>query len=75
MSNSVTMEELKELFPYCPCRVCTQSWTSALLGFFIHGNCRTCNGCLQSSLDMGIDYVSKEYIRLAQEKKNASEYQ
>jgi hypothetical protein len=71
-TEELTMEELKTLFPFCPCRVCTQSWTSAVLGFFIHGNCRTCHGCLQSSLDFGVDYVSKETIRIASEKKNNS---
>ena len=74
VTEEITLEELKSLFLFCPCKICTQSWSSSILGFFIHGNCRTCHGCLQSSLDMGVGYVSKEYIKLAQEKKKASIY-
>jgi hypothetical protein len=56
-------EELKQLQPFCPCRVCTQSWPETFLGFFIHGNCRMCHGCLKAEL------YFKEHLEGARKRK------
>jgi hypothetical protein len=59
-------EELESLRPFCPCRVCNQTWFQAFLGFFTHGNCATCNGCLKSEL------YSKEHLVAARAAKAAA---
>ena len=70
----LTQEELKTLVPFCPCRICTQSWPAAILGFFTHGNCRTCHGCLQSG-EFQISFVNPDFITKAREAKLNSDTQ
>lgn len=64
-NTNLTLEELKALEPFCPCRVCTQTLWQAVIGFFIHGNCRTCHGCISTAQD-GFG-ISEAYIKIAQE--------
>ncbi len=61
-------EKIKELEPYCPCRVCSQTTLQAFVGFFIHGNCKVCHGCLKTASD-GFS-VSEAYIKEAQQRKD-----
>ena len=56
-------EELVILAPFCPCRVCNQSWTQAILGFFSHNNCRECHGCLQST------FYNRDFVEVARQRK------
>ena len=63
-----TQEELKELIPFCPCPICNQTLFETFLGFFTHGNCRMCHGCLQVS-EFGVNFVKPAYIEQARKAK------
>lgn len=61
----VSDEELKRLIPYCPCRVCNQTWMETILGFFIHQNCRMCHRCLQLGLGAGKNFIHPSFLETA----------
>lgn len=65
MSVRPTPQELEELAPFCPCRLCTQTWLDSILNYFTRGNCPCCAGCLKSEL------YSMEYVEMARKAKAA----
>lgn len=64
-----TEKELRELLPYCKCKICSTPWWNIWKLYISGCPCRVCNGCVLSHLDFPSERTLKHIYELREIKR------